>query len=178
MNILLIVTGSISAYKAPSIANGLKTSGHNIKVVLTKSALKFITKLSFSAQGHKTYTDEDDWEYEGVLHIDLKDWADTVLVAPCTANTLAKISNGIADNLATNVLRANEGNNIFALAMNADMYIHYITKHQIKILENTSNFFIEPRTKKLACGVEGIGALASTKTIIEFINTKGQYEKN
>jgi len=73
MKILLIVTGSISTYKAPSIANGLRNANHEVKVVLTDSAQKFITKLSFASQGFETYTDKDNWDYNGVLRIDLKD---------------------------------------------------------------------------------------------------------
>jgi len=171
MNILLIVTGSISAYKAPSIANGLRKAGNEVKVVLTDSSQKFITKLSFSSQGLKTYTDKDDWDYEGVLHIELKDWSDYILVAPCSANTLAKVSNGYADNLATNILRAKSYNKVFSLAMNTDMYTNTITYEQAKKIKyrDNRNHFIKPDTKLLACGVEGIGALPSTKRIIEFM---------
>jgi len=172
MKILLIVTGSISAYKAPSIANGLRNSGNDVKVVLTESAQKFITKLSFSSQGFETYTDENDWKYEGVLHIDLKDWADWVLVAPCTANTLAKMANGIADNLASSILRARHKKNAFSLAMNTDMYENPVTEeHIVRIRERSlANYFIQPESKKLACGVQGIGALPSTRTIVSFAN--------
>jgi phosphopantothenoylcysteine decarboxylase/phosphopantothenate--cysteine ligase len=171
MKILLIVTGSVSAYKAPSIANGLRNSGNDVKIVLTGSAQKFITKLSFSSQGFETYVDKDDWDYNGVLHIELKDWSDYILIAPCTANTLAKVANGCADNLATNVIRAKSHNLIFSLAMNTDMYTNIITSEHVgKIKERDErNYFITPETKILACGVEGIGALPKTRTIVNFI---------
>jgi len=171
--ILLIVTGSISAYKAPSIANALRTEGNEVKIVLTNSALKFITKLSFSAQGFETYTDEDDWNSNRVLHIDLQQWADKVLIAPCSANTLAKISNGLADNLATNILRAQPKQKplYIALAMNTEMYLKEITKRQIlNIGEDFNVYFIEPQSKVLACGDEGIGALANISEILITIN--------
>ena len=103
-NILLCVSGSVSAYKAPSIANALSSNGHSVKVVLTSSALKFITKLSFSSQGYDVYVDEDDFATAGVLHISLIGWADKVLVAPMSANTLAKVSMGLADNLLSSAL--------------------------------------------------------------------------
>jgi len=179
MKILLIVTGSISAYKAPSIANGLRNTGHEVKIILTKSAQKFITKLSFTSQGFETYTDENDWDYNGVLHIDLKDWADYILIAPCTANTLAKISNGIADNLATSVLRARSKNIVISLAMNTDMYNHKITDEQKERIRNRelSIYFIEPVTKKLACSVDGIGALPGTRTIVEFMDKLENYDR-
>jgi len=159
MKNLLIVTGSISAYKAPSIANGLRNSGNEVKVVLTDSAQKFITKLSFSSQGFETYTDEDDW----------------ALVAPCTANTLAKIANGIADNLASSILRARYEKNVFSLAMNTDMYENPVTEEHIMRIRERSlgNYFIQPESKKLACGVDGIGALPSTRTIVSYVNDLG-----
>ena len=138
-------------------------------MVLTNSALKFITKLSFSAQGFETYTDEDDWNSDRVLHIDLQQWADKVLIAPCSANTLAKIANGLADNLATNIIRAqNENKPLFiSLAMNSDMYNNKITKkHILTIKEYFIVSFIEPQTKMLACGDIGIGALPNVKEIV------------
>ncbi len=167
--ILLIVTGSISAYKAPSIANALRAEGNEVKVVLTNSALKFITKLSFSAQGFETYTDEDDWNSERVLHIDLQQWADKVIIAPCSANTLAKIANGLANNLATNILRAQNKNKplFISLAMNTNMYNNEITiKHKLTVKEYFNVLFIEPETKMLACGDVGIGALPNIKEIV------------
>jgi len=168
-----MVTGSISAYKAPSLANGFRATGNEVKVVLTKSAQKFITKLSFSSQGFETFTDEDDWQSNRVLHIDLQQWADKVLIAPCTANTLAKIAHGLADNLASNILRAQpkEKPLFIALAMNTWMYEHIITdEHKSKVIKYFNVDFIPPQVKILACGDKGIGALASTKTIVEGVN--------
>ena len=173
MKILLIVTGSISAYKSPSIANGLRNTSNEVKVILTKSALKFITKLSFSCQGFETYTDEDDWKGERVLHIDLQKWAEKILIAPCSANTLAKIANGFADNLASNSLRATPKQKkvLISLSMNTEMYNHDITfAHKCKVKKFLNAEFIEPQIKTLACGDKGIGALSDTKKIIEISN--------
>jgi phosphopantothenoylcysteine synthetase/decarboxylase len=172
MNVLLIVSGSISAYKSPSIANGLRNTGNEVKIVLTKNAQKFITKLSFNSQGFETYIDEDEWINNNVLHIDLKDWADYILIAPCTANTLAKIANGIADNLASSILRARSKNIVISLAMNTDMYNNKITTKQIFEIEDIENNikFITPISKKLACGIDGIGALPNTRDIVSYMN--------
>jgi phosphopantothenoylcysteine decarboxylase/phosphopantothenate--cysteine ligase len=176
MKILLIVTGSISAYKAPSIANGLRNTGNEVKVILTKHAKQFIGKISFTGQGFEVYEDEFGHDlggsFAGVTHIELKDWADYILIAPCTANTLAKVACGIADNLCTSVLRARSKNIVISLAMNTDMYTRKITRNNMEMVnEEYKNVkFIEPITKKLACGVDGMGALPGTRTIVEFMN--------
>jgi phosphopantothenoylcysteine synthetase/decarboxylase len=185
-NILLCVSGSISAYKTPSLANKLKNEGYNVKVVLTTSAEKFITKLSFSAQGFETFIDNDEWNSSNVLHIELLKWADSIVISPISANTLAKIANGIADNLLTSIIRAfnyNDKNIYLVPAMNTDMYNHkIINKHFHLIAEfkeetSTSHIVIvEPITKNLACGVTGIGAMAEIDTIVETIN-KIEYKR-
>lgn len=180
-NILLCVTGSISAYKTPSIANALKKNGYDVKVVLTNSSLKFIGKMSFTGQGYDTYVDSDEDKENNVLHIELIQWADEVLIAPLSAETLMKIAHGSADNLLTSILRAfpfNSDKKLFvAPAMNTDMYLHPVTDENLNkiksFFQNDKNFsIIEPVEKKLACGVTGIGALASIKDIIETINNK------
>ena len=167
--ILLCVSGSISAYKSPSIANALASQGHSVKVILTNSAKEFITKLSFSSQGFKTYDDQDDFNSDGVLHIELIRWADTVLVAPMSANTLAKISGGFADNLLTTSLRAADWKKqklVFCPAMNTNMFLHPITQMQMDILKTWGGKEIVPVSKKLACGEYGIGALAPISDIL------------
>jgi len=183
MEILLLITGSISAYKTPSIANALTKQGHNVKIVATKSALKFIGKLSFTAQGYELFEDNDEYNTNSVLHIDLITWADIVLIAPMSANTLSKIANGITDNLLTSILRAfpyeksKEKKMIFAPAMNTDMYMHPITNEQIEKIEgwfdksevNDRFLVVQPVEKKLACGVVGKGALASIGSILKAI---------
>lgn len=172
-NILLIVTGSISAYKAVSLANLIRKE-NNVKVVLTKSALNFIPKITFSSQGIETFVDEDEWNNpNNVLHIELSQWCDICLVAPLTANTLGKYVNGIADNLATCCLIAlNKSKKvILAPAMNTNMYDNVVVQ---KNLELTKTYFnatiVEPTTKLLACGVEGKGALAKLNDILLSIN--------
>lgn len=172
-NILLIVTGSISAYKSVSLANLIKKK-HNVKIVLTKSAQKFIPKITFSSQGLECYVDEDEWtDTENVLHIELSSWCDICLVAPLTANTLGKYVNGIADNLATCCLIAlhKDKQVILAPAMNTNMYYNVVVQNN---LESTKTHFnttiVSPTSKLLACGVYGQGALADIQTIFEILD--------
>jgi hypothetical protein len=168
MNIILIVTGSISAYKAPDIANSLRYKGHEVRVVMTEAATKFIAPLAFRGQRFDTFVDSDEWTYQnGVLHVDLATWADSVLVAPATANTLAKMMSGVTDNLALSVIRAFKGMVYVAPAMNTVMYDN--SKILIEGLANTYKaMVIQPQAKMLACGVYGFGALADKDAIVDF----------
>lgn len=173
-NILLIVTGSISAYKAVSLANLIRKE-NNVKVVLTKSALNFIPKITFSSQGIETFVDEDEWiNPENVLHIELSKWCDICLIAPLTANTLGKIVNGMADNLATCSVIALEKTKklIVAPAMNTYMYENEFVQDNFNRLTRVLGDrvkIVEPTSKMLACGVEGNGALANLSDIVKAI---------
>lgn len=169
MNILILVTASISAYKMIDVANSLKKD-NNVKVVLTENAKNFVTKGVFKGLSIECYDDKDEWEHTGVLHIELSKWADKVVLAPATANTIAKYLNGVTDNLVLSILRAipNDKMIYVAPAMNTNMYNNI--EQQIGQLRKQSNIvFIEPQIKTLACGDTGIGALASVKTILETI---------
>lgn len=166
--VLLIVTGSIAAYKAVDIANSLRGQGHSVKVVLTEAAKRFIPVITFKGQGFETYTDEDEWAWAqpGVLHIELaRNWADTVLVAPATANTLAKMRTGLTDNLATSCLRAFTGRVVVAPAMNTGMYEN--SAEIISALAERGVQFVNPVAKRLACGEIGNGGLAPTTDIVQ-----------
>lgn len=166
MKILLLVTGSISAYKTVDIANALRYEGHDVKIALTKSALQFIPKLTFTGQRYECYTDEDEWNGSemGVLHINLAKWADTVLLAPATSNTIGKLVNGITDNLVMSILRAFKGTIYIAPAMNTQMY--YNSEIFMNKLSGFNVIVIPPQEKLLACGDTGIGGLADKKVII------------
>lgn len=169
MNILILVTGSISAYKAVDIANSLRYKGHEVKIACTQAALKFIPKVTFTGQRYECYTDEDEWDssVSGVLHINLAKWADILLVAPATSNTIGKFVNGITDNLVLSVMRAYARTIYIAPAMNTQMY------HNSKIfLDKLSDFntvLLPTAEKLLACGDYGIGALADKEIIIDAI---------
>lgn len=166
MNILLVVTGSIAAYKAPDLANAFRQHGHDVRVVLTAAAQQFITPLAFRGQRLETFVDADEWQYrQGVLHIDLAQWADILLVAPATANTLAKLASGVTDNLALSVLRAFTGAIYVAPAMNTQMYLNSSDVRE-NLVRLRNCVVIPPRHALLACGETGTGALARKETIV------------
>lgn len=169
MNILLLVTGSISAYKAVDIANSLRHRGHSVKIVLSAAAMKFIPVLTFTGQRYDCYTDADEWNgpHPGVLHIDLAKWADTVLLAPATINTIAKFVNGITDNLVLSIMRAFKGTIYIAPAMNTQMYLN--SAPFLYKLRTFNTVIINPQVKLLACGDTGIGGLADKKDIIDIL---------
>jgi len=172
MNILHGLTGSVATTLYPKINdnyNELKrNAGHNHMYVCTESADK-ITDLSRA----NVRSDRDEWETykhnQKVLHIDLVKWADIFIIAPLSANTLAKLAHGLCDNLLTCVARAWDFNKPFivAPAMNTNMWEHPITKQHINIIESWGIEVINPVEKKLFCGDIGIGAMEDVKKIIE-----------
>lgn len=222
MNILLGITGSVAAIKIVELVYELSKLGQ-VKVVVTESAFKIINKTKGCDVWNGTLRtvdsdnklddinvcqlirDEDEWKWETigdpVLHIDLKDWADVLVIAPLTANTLAKMANGIADNLTSCICRAWPAPKytqfgsltnplgklgkcvggkpiVIAPAMNTDMWGHPHTNDALKTLwgfygGNLS--LVRPVEKKLACGVTGIGAMADIKDIAEAV--KRSYDK-
>lgn len=167
-NIILGVTASIAIYKACDIVRRLKEQAFSITVVETKEACELIRPIVFSSlSGNKVYSgmfDEPEaWEIE---HVSLAEKADCVLVAPATANIIAKIASGICDDLLTCVIAATKAKVLIAPAMNENMYKNKITQANIKKLKSLGYRFIEPKTGKLACGKVGIGCLADIETII------------
>lgn len=173
MNILQIVTGGIAAYKSVDLASSIIKEGHNVKVVMTKNATKFVTELTFQTiTKNKVYTDTfDELNEEEIQHIDLMKWADKVIIAPATANIIAKIANGIADDLAsTLILAAREFSNIYiAPAMNTFMYENPITQSNIFKLRQLGFNFIEPSQGILACGDIGKGKFPEKEVIVDII---------
>ncbi len=175
MNILLAVTGSISAYKAYDICRNYIKSGHQVKIILTSGALKFIKADTFNYLGASSvYTASDDFNIEkkmtNVLHIDLSNWLDTLVIAPASANTIAKLANGLCDDLLSSVfLTSEKKNKIIFPAMNTQMYLNSITQKNIERLNSLHNIFIHPPTVgELACGETGIGKLPAPHIISEF----------
>ena len=134
--ILLGVTGSIACYKACELASRLKQAGAFVDVVLTAGAAKFVSPISFqSVTGRKAYTDEDLWGGEGhVLHVSLGQSADLVLIAPATANTIAKLAHGIADNLLTDSVLVSTCPLVISPAMESHMYAHTATQENLQVL--------------------------------------------
>lgn len=168
-NIILGITGSIAAYKAADIANSLAKYGHSVHTVMTASATKFITPLTMQTlTKNRVYCDMfEAYVPSEVEHISLAQRADLFLVAPATANFIAKAAAGIADDMLTTVLLAVRNVPIVvAPAMNTAMYENPITQRNIQTLSALGFHFIEPREARLACGDLGKGALAEVDGIV------------
>ncbi|MCS7011151.1 MAG: bifunctional phosphopantothenoylcysteine decarboxylase/phosphopantothenate--cysteine ligase CoaBC [Anaerolineales bacterium] len=169
--ILLAVTGSIAAYKAADLASKLTQAGALVDVVLTPGAEKFVTPLTFqSVTGRKTYTDADLWGGEAhVLHVGLGQRADLMVIAPATANTLAKLAHGVADNLVTILALAARCPILVAPAMDAGMYEHPATQANIRLLQERGVYLAGPGEGRMASGLVGLGRLLETPELIGHI---------
>jgi phosphopantothenoylcysteine decarboxylase/phosphopantothenate--cysteine ligase len=169
--ILLCVTGGIAVYKAAALTSKLVQAGAHVKVILSESAQKFVTPLTFQALSrNEVYVDTFDEKNPVVIaHIDLADWADLILVAPATANTIGKIAGGIADNMITTILLAATSPVWIAPAMNVHMYDHPAVKKNLLILAEYGYQFIEPSEGYLACGYVGKGRLEEPEKIVKLV---------
>lgn len=172
-NILLAVTGSISAYKAADLTRQLTKLGHQVKVLMTPAATAFITPLTLQVLSKQAVlvevmTEEDPKQ---IQHIDLGKEADLFLVAPASANTIAKLAHGFADNIVTSTALAipSEVKKFLAPAMNTKMLDHPATQNNLETLKSYGYQIIPPREALLACGDQGSGALASIETILTTI---------
>lgn len=171
-NIVLGVTGSIAAYKAADIANALTKLGYNVDVIMTKSAIEFITPLTLQTLSkNRVYNDMFQLEYpREVKHISLSQKADLFLIAPATANIIGKLANGIGDDmLSTNALSMKDIPMLIAPAMNTKMYENPIVQDNIEKLKRYGYQFIEPKESRLACGDIGRGALADVDEILRIV---------
>jgi phosphopantothenoylcysteine decarboxylase/phosphopantothenate--cysteine ligase len=157
--ILLGVTGSIACYKACDLASRLKQAGAFVDVILTGGATKFVSPLSFqSVTGRKAYTDDDLWGGEGhVLHVSLGQSAELVLIAPATANTIAKLAYGIADNLLTDSVLVSTCPLVISPAMESHMFAHPATQENLQILARRGASILGPAEGHLASGAIGKG---------------------
>lgn len=173
--ILVGCTGSVASIKIPLLVQELQSLDDQIeiKIVATDHALHFFDRATLSVP---VLTDQNEWEMwksiqDPVLHIELRRWADILVIAPLDCNTLAKMSNGICDNLLTCVIRAWDLSKplLFAPAMNTYMWQHQITAQQIGTLKSFGYKEIPCIAKKLACGDEGFGAMAEVQTIVRHI---------
>ena len=169
--ITLGVTGSIAAYKAADLASKLTQAGAQVDVILTGAAEKFVSPLTFqSVTGRRAYTDEDLWGNEAhVLHVGLGHAADLLVIAPCTANTIAKLAHGQADNLLAVTALAMQSPLLIAPAMDGGMYDHPATQENIEILKRRGATFIGPAEGHLASGLSGVGRMIETGDIIGHI---------
>jgi phosphopantothenoylcysteine decarboxylase / phosphopantothenate---cysteine ligase len=166
--ILLGITGSIAAYKAADLASKLTQAGALVDVILTASALHFITPLTFqSVTGRKAYTDDDLWGGEGhVTHVGLGHVGDLLMIAPATANTMARLAYGIGDNLLCVAALAARCPILIAPAMDAGMYEHPATQTSVKILRQRGVHFVGPVPGHLASGMVGLGRMTEPVDIL------------
>jgi len=169
--IILGVTGSIAAYKAADLASKLTQAGAQVDVILTSAAEKFITPLTFqSVTGQSAYTDNDLWGNEAhVLHVGLGHNADLLVIAPCTANTIAKLAYGQADTLLTVTALAAQCPLVIAPAMDGGMFDHAATQENLDTLKKRGAVIIEPLEGHLASGLVGKGRLPETHELIGHI---------
>ena len=166
--ILLGVTGSIAAYKAADLASKLTQAGAQADVILSAAAQKFITPLTFqSVTGRRAFTDTDLWGDEAhVIHVGLGHKTDLLVIAPCTANTLAKLAHGQADTLLTVTALAAQCPLVLAPAMDGGMYDHPATQENLDTLRKRGADIIEPAEGHLASGLTGIGRMPETNELI------------
>ncbi len=167
--ILLAISGGIAAYKAPELVRTLKRAGHEVRCMLTPEAERFVSGLSLQAvSGESVRRDLFDAGEEGEIdHIGLADWADLIVVAPATANLLAKMAHGLADDLVTAVLLATRAPILVAPAMNVNMWSHPATQANLEILRARGIATIGPDAGELACGWEGLGRMSDPAVIAE-----------
>ena len=170
---MLGVTGGIAAYKAVELVRLLKDQGAIVRVVMTRSARQFVTPLTFQAiSGEKVLTDLfDPMSEQAIGHIELAKWADVLVIAPATANIIAKIAHGIADDYLTTVAVASKCKLIVCPAMNTNMYQNPITQANIDLIKKYGCKVVGPGIGSLACGDEGPGRLEDLDVIVETIVT-------
>lgn len=195
MNILLGVTGSVATIKIQELVKSLMPLG-DVRVIATKNSQNFFRTTGTTQKGFdkerralvdpKTvtadaivYFDEDEWDKDyklgdEILHIELRKWANCLVIAPLSANTLAKIANGMCDNLLTCVVRAWDWNKpmFLAPAMNTFMWDNEPTAQQIDIMKDRGAVIIQPVEKKLACGDTGMGGMAPVQHIVAEVNRR------
>ena len=168
-SILLIVTGGIAAYKTPELVRLLKSEGADVRCVLTRAGAEFVTPLTLAAvSGNAVHQDLFSLTIESEMgHIQLSRLADVTVIAPATANTLAKLAHGLADDLASTVLLATDTDVLAAPAMNVRMWHHFATQDNVALLKKRGVQFIGPDEGNMACGEFGEGRMSEPATIVE-----------
>ena len=170
--IVLGITGSIAAYKACLIIRGLIKRGAEVQVVITPAGKEFITPITLSALTQKPVISEFFLQRDGTWnsHVSLGLWADAMLIAPCTASTLGKMANGIADNMLITTYLSMKAPVFIAPAMDLDMYQHPSTQQNMERLKGYGNHIIEPASGFLASGLEGKGRMEDPETIVDYLD--------
>ena len=177
--IVLGITGSIAAYKSCLIIRELVKCGAEVQVVITPAGKEFITPITLSALTHKPVISEFFSQKDGTWnsHVDLGLWADAMLIAPCTAATLGKVANGVADNMLITTYLSMKAPVFLAPAMDLDMYKHPSTQRNLEVLRGFGNYIIEPGNGFLASGLEGKGRMEEPENIVKVLDSyfSGQY---
>ncbi len=170
-HILLGVTGSIAAYKAADLASKLTQMGAQVDVILTHAGEKFVSPLTFqSVTGRRAYTDQDLWGNQAhILHVGFGKTADLLVIAPCTADTMAKLAHGIADNLLTVTALASTCPILIAPAMDGGMFDHPATQENLDTLKKRGVIFVGPADGHLASGLKGTGRMSEPAEILGHI---------
>lgn len=178
--ILVGVTGSIAAYKAATLVSMLVKTGAEVRVLMTKNATNIINPITFETlSGHKCFIDTFDRNFEfKVSHVSLAQKADIFLIAPATANTIAKVANGMADDMLTSVFLAAKCPKVICPAMNTAMYENPITQDNLEKCKKFGFKILEPETGHLACGKIGKGKMPEPQAIFEFIENEISFEKD
>ncbi len=175
MRVLIGIGGGIAAYKVCEIVSSLFKAGIEVKVILTSGGEKFITPLTVATLSrHPAYTDRDFWQpiHHRPLHIELGEWADLILIAPLTANTLAKLAYGLADNLLTNTILASTCPVLLAPAMNTEMWEQASVRRNWQLLCQDSRYHAAgPAAGLLACDRVGIGRMSEPEVILPYIHS-------
>jgi phosphopantothenoylcysteine decarboxylase/phosphopantothenate--cysteine ligase len=171
MHIVLGVTGGIAAYKTPDLVRRLRDIGADVRVILTPNAARFVSPLSLAAvSGHGVIIEQwGDSERGGVDHIELARWADLLLIAPATANMIAKLAVGIADDALSTYALAHRGAIIVAPAMNTSMLQHQTVQMNLAALRDRDVIVLDPDSGLLACGDEGSGRMPDPLVLAEFV---------
>lgn len=178
--ILLGVTGGIAAYKSASLASLLVKAGAEVRVIMTENAKNFITPITFETlTGHKCITDTFDRNFEfSVEHVSLAQKADAIMIAPATANVIAKLAHGLADDMLTTTVLASKAPKIIAPAMNTGMYENPVTQDNLALLQKYGMEAVTPASGRLACGDVGAGKMPEPETLIEYIYKVCAYKKD
>ncbi len=170
-NVILGVTGSIAAYKAADVVRRLQDKGCDVTVMMTPGAEKFVTALTFEALTHRPvyrdmFTHEGAWD---VAHVSLAKKADIFVIAPATADVIAKVACGFADDFVACTALTTKAPIVMAPAMNDDMFSNPVLQENITRLKKRGVKFVAPKEGKLACGTVGVGALADVDTIVKTV---------
>ncbi|WP_349670281.1 bifunctional phosphopantothenoylcysteine decarboxylase/phosphopantothenate--cysteine ligase CoaBC [Lacrimispora sp.] len=179
-NIILGVTGSIAAYKTAGLASMLVKQGCNVHVIMTENATNFINPITFeSLTGNKCLVDTFDRNFQyQVEHVSIAKLADVVMIAPASANVIAKLAHGMADDMLSTTVLACKCKKIIAPAMNTNMYENPIVQDNIRICQSYDMEVITPAVGYLACGDVGAGKMPEPETLFEYIEKEAAYEKD